>query len=55
MKGPRAGASTFAATDSTAVDSATGAVAHPVSINAPSAAPVRMSEILRRRFDEGME
>ena len=54
-KGPRAGAWAVVATDSPAVAWATGAVAHPVSRNAPAAAPVRMSEILRRRFDEGLE
>ncbi|MND77816.1 hypothetical protein D3C80_695140 [compost metagenome] len=54
-KGPRAGVSAVAATDSTAVVPALGVVAHPANINAPTAALVRMSEILRRRFDVRLE
>ncbi|MNS93212.1 hypothetical protein D3C72_1273700 [compost metagenome] len=50
-KGPCA----VAATDSTAVVPALGVVAHPANMNAPTAALVRMSEILRRRFDVRLE
>ncbi len=53
--GPCAGAWTVAAADSAAVCSATDVAAHPVSKKAPTAAVVRVSEILRRRFDERLE